>query len=75
MTNILNLFIIMPELVKDQKSAVNSEKADKEEIERKMIETELTEKELNELMTKEAAEPEKADLIKTGKNSEQAMSD
>ena len=67
MTNILNLFIIMPELVKDQKSAVNSEKADKEEIERKMIETELTEKELNELMTKEAAEPEKADLIKTGK--------
>lgn len=64
MTNLLNIFSIMPELIKDKSQ---SSSGDKEEIEKRMIETELTEKELNEFMTKESNEAEKADLIKTGK--------
>lgn len=66
MTNLLNIFCIIPELSKDKKQSTSSEKTP-EEIERRMIETQPSEKELNEFMTKETNEAEKADLIKTGK--------
>jgi len=73
MINLMNIFSIIPELVKNSniqnKFGLKNENTDLDETEKKIMESEFTEKELNEFMTKDNSKPENETPaeIKTGK--------
>lgn len=62
MINLMNIFSIMPDLVKDSsiqsKFGLKNENTDLDDDEKRIMEAEFTEKELNEFMTKDNSKPE-----------------